>query len=457
MASSNIDIIINADDKTKAAFDSASRGVSGFQKEIDRLKPSIQRVTAAAAVGFAALTYGVKQALTEAIEANKVQAQLGAVLESTGGIAGVTAEKANELADALAKVTLFEDDAIVSGENMLLTFTNIGQKVFPDAIKTALDMSTALGQDLQSSTMQLGKALNNPIDGISALTRVGVTFTDEQKNMITRMVEAGDVMGAQKVILGELTKEFGGSAEAAAKADPFGMMAKSIGELKEEIGKALLPAFTQLQTALAPIIEKFTEWAKQHPELLSKLILIGGAILGIVTVLGILATFVIPTVIAAFALLFSPIGMLIAVAAILILKWGAFKQMFIDLWESIKGAVKGAVDAIMGFLQPVFDFITKIIDGINKAVDAVKNKLSIGGGGKKKKVNDAVINPSGDVISTHPDDYLIATQNPAGLLGGAGGGNIIINMNGGTYLDDGVAQDIGDKIMRQLQLNMRGA
>ena len=37
-----------------------------------------------------------------------------------------------------------------------------------------------------------------------------------------------------------------------------------------------------------------------------------------------------------------------------------------------------------------------------------------------KKVNDAIITPSGDIISTHPDDYLIATKTPKTLLGGGG-------------------------------------
>ena len=63
----------------------------------------------------------------------------------------------------------------------MLTFTGVGKDVFPQAIQTVLDMSQALGQDLKSSTVQLGKALNSPIDGITALSRVGVSFTDAQK------------------------------------------------------------------------------------------------------------------------------------------------------------------------------------------------------------------------------------------------------------------------------------
>jgi hypothetical protein len=80
-----------------------------------------------------------------------------------------------------------------------------------------------LGTDLKGSAVQLGKALNDPIAGVGALSRVGVTFTETQKDMIKTMVEAGNVAGAQTLILDELGKEFGGSAKALA--DPVTQLA----------------------------------------------------------------------------------------------------------------------------------------------------------------------------------------------------------------------------------------
>jgi hypothetical protein len=126
---------------------------------------------------------------------------------------------------------------------MLLTFTNIGKDVFPAATQTVLDMSQALGQDLSASSVQLGKALNDPIKGITALSRVGVTFTADQKAMIEKMVAAGDVMGAQKLILAELATEFGGSASAAAQTFSGRMQTiqERIGDVAERLGNALMP------------------------------------------------------------------------------------------------------------------------------------------------------------------------------------------------------------------------
>jgi phage-related minor tail protein len=151
------------------------------------------------------------------MHAQQVQAQLNAVLKSTGGVAGITAIQVNAYAEVMSKVTMFDDEAIVSAQSMLLTFTNIGSSVFPSATSAVLDMSQALGQDLQSSAIMLGKALQNPIMGVTALRRVGVNFTEEQQELIKFLVESGQLEEAQALILKELKTEFGGSAEAAGK------------------------------------------------------------------------------------------------------------------------------------------------------------------------------------------------------------------------------------------------
>jgi len=179
-------------------------------------------------------------------------AQLDAVLKSTGGAAGVTRDMAIDLASGFQKVTRFSDETIMSAENMLLTFTNLGKNIFPEATKTVLDMSTALGQDTKSSAIQLGKALNDPIDGITALTRVGVKFTQSQKDMITALVKAGKVEEAQAIILKELQTEFGGSAVAAGKtfAGQLDILRNKIDDFMETIGSRLMPIVMALLTGL---------------------------------------------------------------------------------------------------------------------------------------------------------------------------------------------------------------
>ena len=76
--------------------------------------------------------------------------------------------------------------------------------------KAVLNFSVALGTDAESAAIQMGKALNDPILGISALGRAGVQFTESQKEMIATLVESGDVVGAQSIILAEF--DYNGAA-----------------------------------------------------------------------------------------------------------------------------------------------------------------------------------------------------------------------------------------------------
>jgi len=245
-----------------------------FHAETSKISSSIgdfgKKLAVGAAVAGAAVTAFGISAVKSFQDSENAGAQLNAVLKSTGGVAGWTADEANKLASSLQKTTMFSDEAVLSAENMLLTFTNIGKEVFPDATKTVLDMSQALGQDTKSSAIQLGKALNNPIDGITALTRVGVKFTDAQKTQIESLVKAGKTMEAQKIILGELKTEFGGSAEAAGKtfAGKMAILKNQMDDVKESIGGMIVGALTPLAGKLSNFVasDQFQAWLKQVNE-----------------------------------------------------------------------------------------------------------------------------------------------------------------------------------------------
>jgi phage-related minor tail protein len=123
-----------------------------------------------------------------------------------------------------------------------------GNNIFDQATGIITDMSVALGQDTSSSAIQLGKALNDPIKGVTALQRVGVSFTASQKEQITTLVESGKTLDAQKLILAELGKEFGGAAEAAAT--PLGKLAAAHRRPGRELGGYLIPYVDKAATFL---------------------------------------------------------------------------------------------------------------------------------------------------------------------------------------------------------------
>jgi hypothetical protein len=222
----------------------------------------LARVAAGSIAGaFAAVSVAgfLKDAIDEAREAAKVGRQTAAVIKATGGAANVSAKDVDRLASSLMRTVAVDDEIIATGANMLLTFRNVrnevgkGNNIFDQATVAALDMTAAMNQGevtqegLQASTIRLGKALNDPIKGMTALQRVGVTFTQGQRDQIKALVEAGRTMDAQKLILAELKAEFGGAARAAV--DPWQRVKVVLGELKEQIG-----------TALLPVLAKVAEW-----------------------------------------------------------------------------------------------------------------------------------------------------------------------------------------------------
>lgn len=232
--------------------------LKGFEQKMSSSLGGLAKKAALAFGGAFAATKAVSflgDAIGAARESNAVAAQTAAAIKSTGGAANVTAKQVDELSNSIARKTGIDDEQIAKASNLLLTFTQVqnrvgqGNDIFNQATKIAVDMGKALGTDASGSAIQLGKALNDPIKGITALTRVGVTFSDAQKKQIQQFVETGRVADAQKVILAELSKEFGGSAEAQATASD--KLKVTLGNLQESLGNTLVPIVDKVAGLLA--------------------------------------------------------------------------------------------------------------------------------------------------------------------------------------------------------------
>lgn len=250
-----------ASNASGGAFSKIKSHLSSFASHVVSLGGVVTGV--AATVGTA---FTFKNMIENASEAAANTAQMSAVLKSTGGVAGMTASQLEDLATAQAKVTKYDDDTTKQAENMLLTFTNIHSNVFPQTIKAAEDMATAMKMGPTQAAQQLGKALNDPATGYSKLQRVGVTFTASQIKAIKSMQAAGNTAGAQKIILGELNKEFGGSAEAAGKTFP-GQMAiakNAMDEIGETVGTSLMPAISKVVPLFVGAGQKVAGWISSH-------------------------------------------------------------------------------------------------------------------------------------------------------------------------------------------------
>lgn len=195
--------------------------------------------------------------LGEAEEAAKIARVTNQIVETTGATAWTSGQAIGDLTSKLSAKVGVDDEVIQAGANVLLTFKNVqnaageGNDVFDRATKSGLDLSAVLGTDLSSANVMLGKALNDPLKGLTSLGKAGVTFTAEQQEQIKTLVAHNDTLGAQKIILKEIENQVGGTAEKNATATD--KMTVVWGNLQETLGEKLLP-----------IIEAVSEWMSEN-------------------------------------------------------------------------------------------------------------------------------------------------------------------------------------------------
>lgn len=199
-----------------------------------------------------------KEAFNAYTQAAVGSAQLDATLKSTNDAIGLSRQELDEQAEGLAKVSLNSKATITQMQSVLATFTSIKGDTFKQTQQAVLDLSAKMGGDLQGAAVQVGKAIQDPVKGITALRRVGVNFNQAQTDVIKNLVATGHAAKAQQLILKELTTEFGGSAAAAAKANPFKVMANQFEEVKEKIGAGIGQALLSFKPVFDVIIDSFS-------------------------------------------------------------------------------------------------------------------------------------------------------------------------------------------------------
>ena len=203
-------------------LDKVNKKMAGFEK---RQRRSLKNVGAGfKALGTIAAGVGIAAFIRKVVRATAAQeqavAQLRQGLISTDNAVGFSLGQLTKYAADLQKVTTFGDEELIQAQAQLITFTKITGDEFNRTLIAATDLSARMGGDLKSSVIQLGKALNDPIANLSALSRSGIQFSADQKTLVKSLFETGREAEAQQVILKELEVQFGGSARAAR--DTFG-------------------------------------------------------------------------------------------------------------------------------------------------------------------------------------------------------------------------------------------
>ena len=185
--------------------------------------------TAITTLAIAGLAFALKSAITTAGRAERQFAKLEGVLKATGSAAGLTLQEIETLAQEIGIQTLASTQGVRDAAGVLLTFKSITGETFKDALRLSQDLAEVGFGTVKTAALQLGKALEEPEIGLSALRRVGVSFTEQQKEQIKTLDFLGKKQEAQAIILKALNEQVGGTGVNAAKG-----LAGALDTLNEE-------------------------------------------------------------------------------------------------------------------------------------------------------------------------------------------------------------------------------
>jgi hypothetical protein len=370
-------------------------GLKKAQREFQKLEKTSQKVgfalkkafvpaTAALgglAVAGAKMVAAGEQAATANARIEQIATSMGLFGEETEKVTGRLVDLANEQ----ARLTGVNQNTIKESQALLLTFKDIASSAdevggaFDRATQLTLDMASAGFGSVTDNAKQLGKALNDPIAGLTALRRSGIQFTKAQQDQIRTLVESGNVLEAQTMILEEIENQVGGTA--AATANSTDKMKVAFSQASESIGMALLPAVE----ALLPIVIKFADWASQNTEIIIALAAaIGGLSAAIVVANFAMKAWAAAQAIAtaaqwAFnaALTANPIGLVVvAVAALvagLVLLYRRFETVR-NIVKALLAPLKAAADAV-GWLAKKLGIVgDEIQENFTPSVDEARKQ-----------------------------------------------------------------------------------
>jgi hypothetical protein len=444
------------------------RGQNDAETGLNKLGKSAKRLAKIGAAAFAAVGAGAlvmgKKLLDAGERAATSNARIEQITKSMGQFEGATdqvTDRLVKLAEKTAKLVGVDQNLIKEGQALLLTFKSVSADankvggVFDRATKASIDLAAAGFGSVTSNAVQLGKALEDPIKGLAALGKSGVTFTAEQKELIKTLVETGRVAEAQEIILKAVETQVGGTAEATANASD--RMKVAFSQLQESLGQRLLPVFEKFATffidTLIPRMETLYNQAAPF----------------VLEAFRRLSKFIKETAIPAFQSLVEYVkaeilprlqetfNILRDMAVQITEKLGpAIKNTLVGAFDSLKESMPGTID--------VLNKVLKVLEGIVATAAAALDALDrVSAGRASSELGKGIgrlLNPLGNIpglaeggIVTRPTLAMIGEGGqseaviPLDKLGKMGGGNITVNVTGGLA----TSADIGRAVVNAIK------
>ena len=443
-------------------------------------------LAAIAGIAFLAIKGTIGDAVSSAEQWNETSAETAQILKDTGS--AIPLSQIQAYAQQVQSVTLFSQQDVLSSEALLLSHKNL-QGSYENLTMVAADLATKMSSNLPNATRMLTNALADPVAGLNQLIRQGnIDFPAATVTMIENMAKVGNTAGADALILQTLQNSIGGVAAAATGAPgaALAQLSNQITTLGTAIGNDLLPLLDTLATDLEPVIKDVTAWTEAHPKLTDAIVIGAVALAALALIIGtvgvaiITITPVVEAVGVVIGLLSGPIGLIILVVGALtvaiVANWKTIKNETMDLvnlwlsawteignivqtvWQTIEATVKAGVNSVISAINAFIN----ALDALHISIPSIAipgTKLSTPAVNLGFNIPDLPMLAEGGLV-TGPTLALIGEAGPEAVIplssGGAGLGQAIqVFIQGGYYLDQNAATQIGNILAKQIVAQLR--
>ena len=231
-----------------ASLTAASTAAKGLGASLAAsLGPLLTMGAAFATVGTALGTFTARERDVEILRQGLVNLGEGTV----------ALNELQEAANRLGNQTLFNQEEFTRGFNLLTSFRKIGVDSYERVAQAAADIAQVNQVDVNTSFMQLAKALQDPERNLSNLNRSGIAFTKTQQDLIKELMKTNQTAEAHDMILQIVEESYNGLAQAAGEglAGDLDLLGETFRDMSETLGRQLEPALIGSVKGLTQLIK----------------------------------------------------------------------------------------------------------------------------------------------------------------------------------------------------------
>ena len=191
-------------------------------------------------------------------------ARLQSVIEATGRAAETSARQIDAMVDELELYSNADKQAAMDAAASLAIMESVPTSLFEQIFDTANDLSRVVGQDIGSAITTIGRAMEEPVEGMTRLRRQGIFITKELQSQITELVEQNRLYDAQKLLLDDIQERVAGTAEKMADAAGMQSLMVALDRYYGSVGQLANSATQPVTDAAADTVNFFTRFVDQY-------------------------------------------------------------------------------------------------------------------------------------------------------------------------------------------------